>query len=86
MKKALSEARMSESEFEATRQTLKQGVLNIQPLSVSIAETTSGQSIPYVVVSNVQLSEHKQKSKGLVEAVTTKTKRVKQMATRPRKK
>ena len=41
MKKALSEAGMIESESEAVRQTMKQGVLNIQPLSVSIAKTSS---------------------------------------------
>ena len=59
MKKALSEARMTKSESKAVRQTIKQGVLNIQPLSVLVAEKNSGQSIPYVVVFDVQPSEHK---------------------------
>ena len=39
----------------------------------------------YVAVSDVQPSEPKRKSKRLVEARTTKTKRVKQQATRPGK-
>lgn len=85
MKKALSEAGMTESESKAARQTMKQGILNIQPLSIFIAEKSSEQSIPYVTMSDVQPSESKRKSKRLVEVVTTKTKRVKQQATRPSK-
>ena len=57
MKKALSKAGMTESEFEVVRETMQQVVLNIQPLSVSITETTSGQSIPYAIVSDVHPSE-----------------------------
>ena len=86
MKKALYEARMIESEFEAVRQTLKQGVLNIQPLSILVAETTWGQSIPYAIVSDVQPSEHKIQLERLVEAMPIKAKRVKQISLGPGKK
>ena len=77
MKKALFEVGMTKSEFEAVRKTMKQGVLNIQPLSVLVAKTTLEQSIPYVVVFDVHPSEHKRKSERLVEVVSTKTKIVK---------
>ena len=53
---------------------MKQSVLNIQPLSVSVSETTSKQSIPRAIVTSVPLSEPKRKSK-----------RVRQQATGPRK-
>lgn len=41
MKKALSAARMIESESEVVRQTMKKGILNIQPLLVLIVERSS---------------------------------------------
>lgn len=78
MKKALSKASMTESESQAVRQTMKQGVTYVQPLSVSIAKTSLEHNIPYVVVLDVQPSKPKRKLERLVEVVTTKTKRVKQ--------
>ena len=71
MKKALSEVNMTESESQVVRQTMKQGILNVQILSVSIVETSSEESIPYAEISNVQPSEPKRKSERLVEVVTT---------------
>lgn len=85
MKKALSEVGMSKSESKAIRQTMKQGILNIQPFLVSVAEISSEQSILYATMSDVQPSKQKNKSERLVEAVSTKIKRVKQQATGPRK-
>ena len=41
MKKSLSEAGMTESEYEAVRKTIKQGILNVKPFSLSIVETSS---------------------------------------------
>ena len=57
----------------------------MQPFSVSIVETSSEQSIPYAIIFDVRPSELKRKSERLVEVVTTKTKRLKQQATRPSK-
>ena len=54
----------------------------VQALSMSIMQTSSKHSIPYAIVLDVQQSEPKRKSKILVEVMTTKTKRVKQQATR----
>ena len=54
MKKALSKARMTQSESEAIRKIMEQGILNIQALLVSIAKTSSEQSILYVAVLDVQ--------------------------------
>lgn len=86
MKKALSEARVIESESKAVRWTVKKGVLNIQPLLVSFVETYLEQSIPYATVFDSHPSKQKIKFERLVEVVSIKTKRVKQMATGPRKK
>lgn len=80
MKKELSKVGMTKSESEVVRQTMKQGLLNIQPFSISLE-----QSGPYIVVSDVQLSETKRQFERLVEAIITKTKRIKQQATRPSK-
>ena len=44
---------MIESESEAIRQMVKQGILNIQPLLVSIVETSSEHNIMYAIVSDV---------------------------------
>lgn len=85
VKKALTQAGMTKSESQAVKKTMKQGIMNVQPLLVSIVETYLEQSIPYAAVSDVQPSEPKRKSERLVEVVTTKTKRVKQQATRPKK-
>ena len=85
MKKALSEVSMTESESQAVRQTIKQGRMYVQPLSVSISKTSLEKIIPYTIVSNVRPSEPRRKSKRLVEAMTTKTKRVKQQGTGPGK-
>ena len=60
---------------------MKQGILNVQPLLVSIVEKYLEQSIPYGTTSDVQASEPKRKYERLVKVVTTKTKRVKQQAT-----
>ena len=72
MKKALSEAGMSEEESQVVRQTIfgmkqtsEQGVMYVTPLSVgqasnvSIAEISTEQSIPYVFVSAKQPSGSK---------------------------
>ena len=40
MKKALSKASMNEDESQEVKETMKKGVLNIQPLLVSVVETT----------------------------------------------
>ena len=40
---------------------MKQGVLNIQPFSISLAETNTRQSIPYTPIFDVQPSKHKRK-------------------------
>ena len=74
MKKALSKAGMTESEFEAVRKIMKQGILNIQPLSIFFVETSLEKSSPCVAVLDVQPSKLKRKFERLVEAVTTKTK------------
>ena len=57
---------------------MKQGILNIQLFPLLVTETSLKLSILYVAVSDVQPSELKRKSERLVEAVSTKTKRVKQ--------
>ena len=49
---------------------------------MSIAYTSSAQSVPYDVVLAKQSSESKRKSEILVQAMTTKTKRIIQYATR----
>ena len=61
MKKALSEAGMIESESQVVRKNMKQGILNVQCLSFSIAETSLEQSIPYATMPNVQPSQPKMK-------------------------
>ena len=66
MKKALSKAEMIGRESKAIRQTMKQGILNIQPLSVSIVETSLEERFPYAVVLDGQPSEPKIKSERLV--------------------
>lgn len=89
---------MSESESQVVRKTIfglkqigEQGVMYVTPLSVgqastiSIAMTPIEQSIPYAIVSTEQLSEPKRKSKRLVEVETHKSKRVNQLATKPKK-
>ena len=82
MKKSLSEAGMTESESQVVRKTIKQGIIYVQTLSVSITKTYLEQRIPYVVVLDVQPSELKRKSEILVEAMTKKKKRVNQQSTR----
>ena len=85
MKKELSEAKMIESESKAVSQIMKQDILNIQHLLVSNAKTLLEQRIPYTIVFNIQPSEQKIKLERLIEAVSTKKKRVKQLATGPSK-
>ena len=41
MNKALSKVGMIESGSRVVRQTMKQGIMNVQPLLVAIAETSS---------------------------------------------
>ena len=53
MKKALSEANKSESESKAVKKTMKQGILNIQPFSINVVETSLKKRIPYAEVSDV---------------------------------
>ena len=78
MKKDLSEADMTESESQVVRKTMKKGILNVKTLSVYVAETSLEQRISYAAISDVQPSEAKRKFERLVEAMTTKIKRVKQ--------
>ena len=70
MKKALSQASMTEDESQEVRETMKQGVLNIQPLSVLVAKKTLEQSIPYAAVTSVPPSEPKRKYKRVKHQAT----------------
>ena len=75
MKKDLPEADMTESKSQMVRKTMKQGILNVQPLLVYVAKKSSEKSIPYAVVSDVQPSDPKRKFERSMEAMTTKTKK-----------
>ena len=59
MKKSLLEAGMTESESQVAKKTMKQGIQNVQPFSMSIAKISLKKSIPYVVVLDIQTSEPK---------------------------
>ena len=44
---------MNESASQEVKQTMKRGILNVQPLSMSIVDTSSEQNIPYAVILDV---------------------------------
>ena len=78
---------MTKSESQVVRQIMKQRIMYEKPLlvrqpsGVSIVGIASEQSIRYVATSSKQKSELKRKYERLVEAMTSKTKRVNQQDT-----
>jgi hypothetical protein len=96
MKNAFRKASLIENESQAVKKTIsklghvgEQGVMYVPPLAVehafgvSVATTPTEKNVPYATVSIGKPSEHKRKSERLVEVETHKSKRVKQLATRP---
>lgn len=73
---------MIESESQVVKQAIsglrqEKGILYVPPLvdkmsEVSVAVAPTKQSLPYTVVSSVQLTETKRKSERLVEVETLK--------------